>query len=102
MTGYFETRKKAASMPRAEQDAYAMRVLDRRRAVWRAGSPWTWLGLAAWALAFAAVAVPAALKFEDAGGWFLVALGCFAAGMVLDRRAASKKRAYERAHPFEG
>ena len=95
-----EAKKRAAALAPAERDAYIARVLAYRQEAGRAAGPLQVIGLL---LTFAGfgVLIFAGSREGPSGGLYAVALAVFVAGGVVQHLASRRKRAWERAHPFE-
>ena len=98
---YREAKTRLKGLSGAEQEAFLARLNAHRRALGQAGQPWSLAALMAWAagiLVFAASAADGGrdLRLLALGGAFILV------GWGFEMMAANKKRAYERAHPFEG
>ena len=98
---YRDAKSKLKTLSGAEQEAFLARVLAHRQALGRAAQPWPLVAIMAW---LAGILVFAASASREERSWLLLGLGLFfiLSGWGFEMIAARKKRAYERAHPFEG
>lgn len=97
---YREARKRTEALPPHERDAFVRRLILHKREVDRAAGP---LSVAGLLITFAGMGLLIVVGSRDELGWpfYALTLAVFVLGGWLQHLASRRKRAYERAHPFE-